>query len=112
MNILVNRNPVELIIKKLHPKIRRRKHSSYSFGHGHVWFDYETKKVLYKYATGGPVIAYENGDFRPCRPTSLYINSNLYDKLNSYLPNLDKYIKEWFERTYNLKIERVVNFIP
>jgi hypothetical protein len=106
MNILVNKNPVEYIINFYYPKIGKRNYNSMSKGYGYTFFDKKDKRVLFKYIKGGPV-TFSNGEYRDYYPVRLVVWWSLYDLISSHISDPDKYIKEWFERTYDLNIEAV-----
>lgn len=106
-------NPVDVYFKIFHPKIRKRKHQTQMRGYGWTYYDADTKDVLFKYSTGGPMVyRAEDGTFKPYYPEDrIEMSYWLFKKMDSSISNLPEYFKKWFNTKYGIETNDFSSFI-
>jgi hypothetical protein len=83
-----------------------------SFGRGYKFFDPKTNDVLFHIVSGGPVYWEKGGSTRFAYPgVRLYVDSQLYNELESYLGNFEEELLKWFNETYEQDADRVIQGI-
>ena len=116
MNFIITeeqqKNIVQRFVEVLYPnmgKLKKRPTKSMSFGSGYKYYNPQTKEILFHVVSGGPVFWEKGGNTRPAYPgVRLYIDSKLYNKINSFLGDVDESLLKWFNETYKQETDRVI----